>query len=227
MIRREGGPGVRRKKWVIERLCTSPPESSVVVCIDEMVPVSVRPYQGREPIYTLEEGRAGRSKQEREHGRDRNRGGCVFGAFESATGEALEVTPTSRSSVTFVDFLEKVGAWVPESVEKADVILDNPRAHKAYGVPLFSLAHPGWEFAFQPEYAAWLDLIEPRWKTLRSLALAGRRFELWEEVETATKRAVEYWNAHRHPYPWGRRRRRRTARKPGVGAMPTIPAVNG
>lgn len=197
-----------------------------MVCIDEMGPMSVRSYLGREPIYTREEGRADRSKQEREHGRDRNLGGYVFGAFQPATSEALTTTYACRSIVTFLDFLEKVEAWVPDSVEKIYAILHNLRAHKAYDVLLFSLAHPRWEFVFQPKYAAYLNLIEPWWKTLRSLALAGRRFEFWDEVETAIKRAVEYWNAHRHPYLWGWCSRHRTARKPGVGAMPTIPAAS-
>ena len=47
---------------------------------------------------------------------------------------------------------------------------------------LFALAHPRWEFVFQPTYAAYLNLIEPWWKVLRSLALKGRRFETWAEV---------------------------------------------
>jgi hypothetical protein len=41
-------------------------------------------------------------------------------------------------------------------------------------VLLFSLLHPRWEFVFQPKYAAYLNLIEPWWKVLRSLALARR-----------------------------------------------------
>lgn len=105
--------------------------------------------------------------------------------------------------------------------------MDNLRAHKAYDILLFSLAHPRWKFVFQPKYAAYLNLIEPWWKTLRFLALRGRFFESWEQVEEAIACAVEYWNAHRHPYVWGRRRRHRSARKPGIGAMPTMPAVSG
>ena len=40
-----------------------------------------------------------------------------------------------------------------------------------------ALSHPRWEFVFQPKYAAYLNLIEPWWKVLRSLALKGRRFD--------------------------------------------------
>ncbi len=64
------------------------------------------------------------------------------------------------------------------------------------------LAHPRWEMVFQPRYAAYLNLIEPWWKVLRSLALAGRRFETWDEVTEAVAQATDYWNAHRHPFVW-------------------------
>ncbi len=188
-----------------------------------MGPLSARSYPGRE----LVRGRAGRAKRELERDRDRKLGGYVFGAFRPATGEALTETYTSRSIVTFVDFLEKVEEWVPDDVGRIYVVLDNLRAHRAYDVLLFNAAHPRWEFVFQPKYAAYLNLIEPWWKTLRSLALAGRDFESWPEVESAIAEARDYWNERRHPYVWKRRRRHRAARKPGVGAMPTVPSASG
>ena len=82
------------------------------------------------------------------------------------------------------------------------------------------LAHPRREMVFQPKYAAHLDLIEPWWKVLRALALAGRRFETWDEVTEAIAQATTYWNAHRHPFVWGRRRRHRPHRKPGIALLP-------
>ena len=51
--------------------------------------------------------------------------------------------------------------------------MDNLSTHSATDVLLFALAHPRWEFVFQPKYAAYLNLIEPWWKILRSLALKG------------------------------------------------------
>jgi transposase len=49
-------------------------------------------------------------------------------------------------------------------------ILDNLSSHRTTDVLLFLLAHPRWEMVFQPKYAADLNLIEPWWKILRSLA---------------------------------------------------------
>ena len=91
--------------------------------------------------------------------------------------------------------------------------------HRAPDALLFSLAHPRWEFVFQPTYAAYLNLIEPWWKTLRTLALKGRRFETWAEVCQAVREATAYWNRHRHPFVWGRRRRHRARRRPGVALL--------
>jgi hypothetical protein len=82
------------------------------------------------------------------------------------------------------------------------------------------LAHPRWEMVFQPKYAAYLNLIEPWWKILRSLALAGRRFETWDEITDAIHCSTVYWNAHRHPFVWGKCRRHRPRRAPGIALLP-------
>jgi len=232
LVRRAGRPRVRRKKGIIERLYTAPPEGSVVVCLDEMGPQSARSFPGPQPVRiepadrTDGAGRpAGRARQEVDYGR---RGkGYVFGAFRPATGEALTRPYPSRSAANWADFLGHVEAWVPAEIERVYAIVDNLQAHRATDVLLFGLAHPRWEFVFQPKYAAYLNLIEPWWKVLKSLALKGRRFETWEEVCRAVEEATAYWNKHRHPFVWGRRRRHRPRRKPGVAAVPGIRRLAG
>jgi transposase len=121
-----------------------------------------------------------------------------------------------------VDFLEKVDSWVPVEAERVYAIVDNLNTHRTTDVLLFSVSHPRWEFVFQPKYAAYLNLIEPWWKILRSLALKGRRFESWDEICQAVEAATAYWNQHRHPFVWGRRRRHRSKRQPGIAAAPSV-----
>jgi hypothetical protein len=74
---------------------------------------------------------------------------------------------------------------------------------------------------FQPRYAAYLNLIEPWWKILPSLALKGRRFEAWSEIEQAARRPAAYRNAHKHRFLWGRRQRHR----PGIATAPNVMAT--
>ena len=190
-----------------------------MICIDEMGPESAKSFPGQRLVAADPDGaRRPRAHQEIDYGR-RGRG-YIFGAFVPATGEALTAPYGGRSTANFVAFLEQVEQWLDPSVAGVYAVVDNLAAHRAPDVLLFALAHPRWEFVFQPKYAAYLNLIEPWWKVLRSLALKGRRFGTWEEVCAAVEAATRYWNAHRHPFVWGRRKRRRPARSTGIARLP-------
>jgi transposase len=188
-----------------------------VVCLDEMGPLSAKSYPGHE-VVRLQPAPAGRARQEIDYGR---RGkGYIFGAFCPATGAAFTRPYSGRGTANWAAFLEEVESWLPLEVERVYAIADNLSRHRATDVLLFMLAHPRWEMVFQPKYAAYLNLIEPWWKVLRSLALAGRRFETWDEVTEAIAQATDYWNAHRHPFIWGQRRRHHPRRQPGIALLP-------
>ncbi len=167
--------------------------------------------------------KAGRARQEIDYGR---RGkGYVFGVLVAATGDTLTRCYHGRTIANWVDFLEHVDGWIPAEVERVYAIQDNLSTHRATDVLLWSLTHPRWEFVFQPTYAAYLNLIESWWKILRSLAFKGRRLQTWADVEQAVAQATAYWNAHKHPFVWGRRRRHqaarvRTPRPAGRAALP-------
>jgi transposase len=192
-----------------------------VICLDEMGPESARSHLGTRLVHPDPSGdRRVRATQEIDYAR---RGkGYIFGAFAPATGQAFTAPYAGRTIANWVDFLDQVEAWVDPAVGRVYAILDNLSTHRAMDVRLWSLTHPRWEFVFQPTYAAYLNLIEPWWKILRSLALKGRRFERWEELWAACGRATAYWNDHRHPFIWGQRKHRRSPRPTGIGTVPPI-----
>jgi hypothetical protein len=218
-----GRSGLRQKKGVIEQLYTAPPVGSVVVCLDEMGPQAARSFPGQQ-LVTPAAPQAERAKQEIDYGR-RDAAGYIFGAFQPANGEAFTQAYDRRTTTNWVDFLGEVETWIDPAVERISAVADNLSTHSAPDVLLFSLLHPRWEFVFQPKYAAYLNLIEPWWKVLRSLALKGRRFETWAEIEQAVERATAYWNEHKHPFIWGRRRRHRPSRRLGVASLPAISLI--
>jgi transposase len=191
--------------------------------LDELGPLSAKTYPGEGWVRGYLGGGpkivpARRATYEADYGR---RGkGYIFGAFRPATGAAFTEAYPGRTAANWLAFLEQVEAWLPAEVERVYAILDNLKSHKTTDVLLFGLAHPRWEFVFQPTYAPYLNLIEPWWKVLRSLALKGRRFETWEEVCQAIQEATAYWNRHRHPFVWGHRRRHRPRRRPGIALVP-------
>jgi hypothetical protein len=216
-------PDFARKRGAITSLYTAPPERSVTVCLDEMGPQAVKSYPGKQLVYpeAAETKPAGRAKQAIDYGR-RGKAGYVFGALKPTDGEVFTATYTRRKLVNWIDFLQHVEEWIPKDVERVYAVLDNLSMHRAMDVLFFNLAYARWEFVFQPTAAAYLNLIEPWWKTLKSLAFKGRRFESWEQVEEAVQKATAYWNAHKHPYVWGRRRRHHPRRKPGIARLPKV-----
>jgi transposase len=88
-------------------------------------------------------------------------------------------------------------------IDKTKLLIeDNLIIHKSRDVKTALLAWPQIQLQFIPKYACWLNLIEPWWKQLKSLALKGRRFETTAELSAAVHGALAYWNTHRHPYCW-------------------------
>lgn len=190
-----------------------------MICLDEMGPERAKSHLGARVVAADEGGtRRSRARQEIDYGRAGS--GYTFGAFEPATGAAFTAPYDGRTIANWCGFLEAVDGWVDAQAERVYAILDNLATHKAMDVLLWALAHPRWEFVFQPTYAAYLNLIEPWWKTLRSLALKGRRFETRQAVDDAIAEATAYWNQHRHPFVWGKRKRRQAARAAGIAPYP-------
>jgi hypothetical protein len=122
-----------------------------VICLDQMGPESAKSFPGQQLVRTASAPEqpppAERARQEIDYGR---RGkGYIFGAFRPGTGEAFTQPYAGRTIANWVEFLERVAAWVPQAAA-VYAILDNLNGHRATDVLLFSLAHPRWEFVFQP-----------------------------------------------------------------------------
>jgi hypothetical protein len=188
-----------------------------------MGPQASKSYPGRRLVRPAGP-KAERARQEIDYGR-RGTAGYVFGAWRPATGAALTLTFERRTTANWVDFLGAVERWIDPAGERVHAVLDSLNIHSAPDVLLFGLLHPRWGFVFQPKYAAYLNLIEPWRKVLRSLALKGRRFEAWTGIEEAVGRATASWNDHRRPFVWGRRRRHRQPRRLGIGAVPKLTLI--
>lgn len=158
-----------------------------------MGPIAVKTYPG-------EEWKPGpnRATFEPDYGR---RGKLwVHGLFEPATGQASILTSPGRDSASHIQLIEKMILEFP--ADRWLIIEDNLIIHSSRQVKLALAAWPEIQLQFIPKYACWLNLIEPWWKQLRSLALKGRRFESLDQLTLAMNQALDYWNVHRHPYVW-------------------------
>ena len=164
-----------------------------MICIDELGPIAVKTYPGE-----VWQSGLNRATFEPDYGR---RGKVwVHGAFEPATGQAEIVISPRRDTASHLQLIEKVIEKFP--CERWLLIEDNLSTHHSRDVKTAFLAWPEVQVQFIPKYACWLNLIEPWWKQLRSLALKDRRFETLDELTDALNGTVCWWNAHKYPYEW-------------------------
>jgi transposase len=193
LVPRDGGCRLCRKKGAIIQAYTQPIPERRVICLDELGPVSAKTYPGE--VWTAGVERATFAP-------DYSRRGSVWvlGAFEPATGLATTLCSPRRDSASFIQLLEQVLQSYP--AQEWVLITDNLSTHLSRETQTALIAWPEVQLLFIPRYACWLNLIEPWWKQLRSLALKGRRFERLDEVIEAILQATAYWNAHRYPYVW-------------------------
>ena len=175
-----------------------------------MGPIAVKTYPG-------EEWKAGpnRATFEPDYGR---RGKIwIHAAFEPATGQAAIIMSPSRDSASHIQLLEKVVIEFPS--DRWQIIEDNLSIHTSRQTRLALAAWPEIQIQFIPKYACWLNLIEPWFKQLRSLAIKGRRFETLDDLTQALNAALHHWNAHRHPYRWKKKPQEQVTILGGFGVI--------
>jgi HEPN domain-containing protein len=160
-----------------------------------MGPISAKTYPGE--LWKPDDGlRAGYQPDYGRRGKT-----WVFGAFEPATGQALTFCHQKRDSAGYIQLLEGVFEYFP--AKQWVLIADNLSTHTSRDTQAALLAYEQVvQVLFIPKYCCWLNLIEPWWKQLRSLALNGRRFDTVEEIIDSVAKSTEYWNNHRYPYVW-------------------------
>lgn len=186
-----------------------------MICLDEWGPLAVKTYPGA----TWHKGEE-RATFEPDYGR---RGHLwVHGAFEPATGQGTVVLSDCRDSTSHIRLLEHVITTFP--ADRWLLIEDNLSTHKGRETQTALLAWPEIQVLFLPKYAAWLNLIEPWWKQLASLALKGRRFETVPQLEQAIRAGLDYWNQHKHPYTWKKRPQEQPLMLPG-GLRPALASL--
>ncbi len=191
----------------------APPPRTRVICVDELGPIAVKTYPG-------EEWKQGRNRATFEPDYGRRGKLWVHGAFEPATGQAAMILSPSRDSASHIQLLDSIVTEFP--AERWLIIEDNLSTHRSRQTRLALVAWPEIRIQFIPRYACWLNLIEPWWKQLRSLALKGRRFETLDELTRTLNAALDYWNAHRHPYHWKKRPQQQAALLGGFSVSPVI-----
>jgi transposase len=207
VLRQHGIQLQRRRSWCITTdpefgpkaadvvgLYLSPPESAVVLCVDEKP--HIQALQRAQGYLRLPDGKAvnGFSHCYKLHGTT-----TLFAALDVATGQVKTGHYARRRRREFLDFMNELVADSPG--RQLHVILDNLNTHKPRQDRWLTL-HPNVHLHFIPTYSSWLNQVECWFSMLSRSALRGASFTSARQLREAIDRFVKVYNRHAAPFEW-------------------------
>jgi len=187
-------PQFAQKAADIVGLYLEPPESAVVISVDEKP--SIQALERAQGWLRLPNGQAvrGRSHEYKRHGTT-----TLFAALEVHTGSVQVGHYRRRRRREFLDFMNRVVARYPDT--ELYVILDNLNTHKPKH-DRWLVRHPRVHFHYTPTHASWLNQIECWFSILTSSALRGLSATDPRQVCQAIDRFTAAKNQHPVPFEW-------------------------
>src|SRR3954447_3925888 len=207
VLRQHGIQLQRRRSWCITTdpefgpkaadvvgLYLSPPESAVVLCVDEKP--HIQALQRAQGYLRLPDGKAvnGFSHCYKRHGTT-----TLFAALDVATGQVKTGHYARRRRREFLDFMNELMADNPG--REMHVILDNLSTHKPKRDRWLKL-HPNIHLHFIPTYSSWLNQVECWFSILSRQALAGVSFTSPMQLREAIDKFVAAYNEKATPFEW-------------------------
>ena len=176
-------------------LYLNPPESAVVLCVDEKS--QVQALNRMQPVLPMMAARP----ELQTHTYVRNGTTSLFAALDVATGRVIGQCRRRHRSSEFVKFLQQLDDSVPQDLE-VHVVLDNLSTHKTPAAHRWFLRHPRFHVHFTPTYSSWLNQVERWFALLEQKALKRGVHRSTSELEKAIYEFIAASNDEPRPYLW-------------------------
>jgi len=183
------------KTYDVVGLYLNPPESAVVLCVDEKSQVQAL---GRsQPAFPMMPG----MPEKRTHDYVRNGTTSLFAAFNTADGTVISSLHRRHRSTEFKKFLTKIDQEVPADLD-VHLICDNYSTHKSPVVKTWLAAHPRFQMHFTPTYSSWLNQVERLFAFVTEDLLQRSHHDSVQQLEADIRGWVKDWNTHPKPFIW-------------------------
>lgn len=178
-------------------LYLDPPESAVVLCVDEKS--QIQALQRSQPALPMMPGMPGRRT------RDYVRHGTtsLFAAMNVADGTVISATHRRHRAAEFVSFLKKIDAEVPDGLD-VHVVCDNHGTHKTPSVNAWLERHPRFHMHFTPTYSSWLNQVERLFAEITRQMLQRSDHRSVQALERDVREWVRAWNENPRPFKWNK-----------------------
>jgi len=176
-------------------LYLDPPESAVVLCVDEKS--QVQALARSSPVLPMMPG----MPERRTHDYVRHGVTNLFAAFNIADGTVISSIHRRHRAIEFKKFLAKIDAEVPDDLE-VHLVCDNYGTHKTPAINAWLAKHPRFHMHFTPTSSSWINQVE-RWFGFITDELIRRgNHQSVQALEADIRTWAKGWNEDPKPFIW-------------------------
>jgi transposase/transposase-like protein len=188
-------PRFEEKLVDVVGLYLNPPESAIVLCMDEKS--QIQALDRTQPSLPIKPGRAGTMT----HDYKRNGTTTLFAALDVLTGSVIGQCLPRHRHVEFLKFLRTIDREVPKRL-KVHLILDNYATHNHPNVRSWLAQHPRFELHFTPTSSSWLNMVEIFFSQLTDKAIRRGIFHSVPSLIDAIETYLAAHNENPEPFQW-------------------------
>lgn len=188
-------PAFEEKLRDVVGLYLSPPENSVVFCVDEKS--SIQALDRTQPGLPMKQGRCGTMT----HDYKRHGTSTLFAALNTLTGDVIGQCKKRHRHQEFLAFLKTVEKQTPQELD-LHLIVDNYATHKHEKVKNWIKRNKRVHLHFIPTSSSWLNLVERFFGLLTEKQLRRGVFTSVKELEESIMKFIEMHNENKKPFVW-------------------------
>src|SRR6266566_6453713 len=183
------------KVYDVVGLYLNPPESAVVLCVDEKS--QVQALARSRPVLPMMPG----MPERRTHDYVRHGVTSLFAAFNIADGTVISAIHRRHRAVEFRKFLTTIDAQVPDHLD-VHLVCDNYGTHKTPAVKAWLARHPRFHVHFTPTSSSWVNQVERWFGFITDQLIRRGSHTSVQALEADIRGWVKNWNDDPRPFIW-------------------------
>jgi transposase len=176
-------------------LYLDPPESAVVLCVDEKSQVQA-PARSQSALPMMPG-----MPEKRTHDYVRHGTTSLFAAMNVADGTVIAATHRRHRAIEFRKFLARIDAEVPTNLD-VHLVCDNYGTHKHPIIVRWLAAHPRFQMHFTPTYSSWINQVERLFAYVTADLLQRSDHRSVQALEADLRAWIKAWNDDPKPFIW-------------------------
>jgi transposase len=176
-------------------LYLSPPESALVLSIDEKTAVQAK--SRRHPTAPSAPGRSERREFEyRRHGT-----ASFVAALDVHSGAVVGRDIARNDAAHFIEFLDEIDSTTPDELT-IHLVMDNGSSHVAKATKAWLTDHPRFVAHYTPKHSSWLNQVELFFSIITRRLLRRGEFSSRDELVERVMAFIADYNLDAKPFRW-------------------------